>query len=69
MYHYGIMREKVIQKSSGAGSPIRMKSGKKDIQTIGSVSTDTNSRNFTVKVIHYLEGEEGSRGFVFFFFF
>lgn len=65
MYHYGIMREKVIQRSNGAGSPIRVKSGEKDIQTIESVCI---LRNFTVKEMHYLEGEEGSRSFVFFFF-
>lgn len=41
MYHCGIMRKKVIQRTSGTGSLIRVKSREKAIKTIGTGSTGT----------------------------
>lgn len=68
----GAMREKVMQRSGGAGSLIRVKSKEKDIRTTGMMSIDTILRRFTVEMLPIWRGKRAQEVFCcsssFFFF-
>lgn len=63
MGSYGAMREKVMHRSGGAGSLIRVKSREKDIRTTGTMSIDTILRRFTVEMMPIWRGKRAQEVF------